>query len=172
MDTSLASLCSVNCIVTWIVGVVFSKSLIIRLWRTKTIACVVWGFLWGFLYNNSVICNKFLALEASFSEKKEPVGAPFPHYLAISFRSPSYMYIFSEASTLLVFHPTPQMVLCFSCPSPHLFSHSPILLPTWSFYSFPLPLYIHNYLFLHPKNIHPSPLFPYLDTWLLWLYGF
>lgn len=55
----------------------------------QTIDCIVWGFLWGFLYNNSVICNPFLAREASFSEKKEPVGGSistlFGHFIKITF---------------------------------------------------------------------------------------
>lgn len=45
-----------------------------------------------------------------------------PHWLAISSRSPSYMYVFWETPTVLGSHTTPQMALNFNC----LFLYSPL----------------------------------------------
>lgn len=51
-----------------------------------------------------IICNLFSALKVSFGGQQRPVGALFPFYLVISFRSHLYMYIFSEASMVLGFY--------------------------------------------------------------------
>lgn len=66
------------------------------LWRaTCGIAhiLVVWGFPCCFL-NNSVRCNPILILEGFLMTRDGHLGLSVFHYLAISFRYPSYMYIF------------------------------------------------------------------------------
>lgn len=67
------------------------------------------------LANNPIRCNPISVLETSFGNKRWPLGAVFPHYLVISARLSSYVYIIYEASTILGFHTTPQMFLNFSC---------------------------------------------------------
>lgn len=104
----------------------------------------------------------FPVLQASFGDKRCPVGTLTPLLFDILFRFPSCMYIFCKASAILDSHTSPQAALNLSSlyvflPS-FLFSSPPHLILPLQF----LFLSFHNYLFcfsfLGCSICHPSPL--------------
>lgn len=107
---------------------------------------------------NSHRCNSIPIPEASFGDNRWPMGFSLPHSLAMSFRLPTYMYVFQKLCTVLGFYTTPQMPLNFSClslhplPQPLLSLPSPLGHPTPSpFYSqLSIPFRFSKKICLHP----------------------
>lgn len=68
--------------------------------------------LWHPLDNKSTRGHR-----ASFGGKDDELGLCLHHYETITFKFLSYMFIFKEASVIVTFHLTSQMILSFSCAS-------------------------------------------------------
>lgn len=91
------------------------QGLTVSLWRaTNNLGCLG-GFHGTPLAMNSIRCNLFLILEASFCDKRCPIESCLPCYLAISLRSP-FIYVCILWSFYCTRFPfVPQMSFRFSC---------------------------------------------------------
>lgn len=150
----------------------------------------LWGFavnFWRTTYNlgNILGCSKIpigwiwpktgLAVTQSqyrkfiWGQEKASWNSYLPHYLEIPFRSPSYMYTLEEASTVVSFYTTSQMVLNFSCFSLCFLPHLPLPCPSpfdAPFSGPPIYTYLFCFLFL-TRFIYSS--YSLINTVVLWI---
>lgn len=96
---------------------------------------------------HSIRYNTFLVKEDSFDHKTSTLRDLSSCRLVISFRLASYMHAVQEASNVLGFHTTPQILLNFDCITLYSITHSPH--PSLSPLA-PVPLNFHIYLFSSP----------------------
>lgn len=108
---------------------------------------IVWKFPWNLLgqfFNLNV--THFQQWKLHLMIRNVPLEFCIIHYLATLFRSSSYVYILSEAPTVLCFHMIHQMTLSlFVLPQIPFLTLSSTLILIWSFHC--TSVTVHRYLF-------------------------